>query len=77
VDGCREVLVHESTALLTPPRDPQALARALVRLRREPELRLELGGQAAVASRRYDIAECVRRIESLYEEVLAERGSAA
>ena len=60
-----------------PPRDPSSLARALVRVRREPDLRRELGAQAAVAARRYDIAECVRRIESLYDEVLAERGAAA
>jgi glycosyltransferase involved in cell wall biosynthesis len=77
VDGCREVLQHEETALLTPPRDPAALARALVRVRRDADLRQKLGTAAAAESARYDIAECVRRIESLYDEVLAERGAAA
>jgi glycosyltransferase involved in cell wall biosynthesis len=77
VDGCREVLSDERTGLLTPPRDPASLARALVRVRKDPDLRRRLGAEAAVESARYDIAECVRRIESLYDEVLAERGAAA
>jgi glycosyltransferase involved in cell wall biosynthesis len=77
VDGCREVLDHERTGLLTPPRDPDALARALVRVRRDAGLRARLGTAAAAESARYDIAECVRRIEDLYDEVLAERERAA
>jgi glycosyltransferase involved in cell wall biosynthesis len=77
VDGCREVLSEEHTGLLTPPQDPDRLARALLRLRRDPDLRRRLGAAAAAESARYDIAECVRRIESLYDEVLAERGEAA
>ena len=77
VDGCREVLADELTGLLTPPQDPDSLARALVRMRRDADLRQRLGAAAAAESGRYDIAECVRRIESLYDEVLAERGAAA
>jgi len=77
VDGCREVLADELTGLLTPPQDPDRLARALVRMRRDADLRQRLGAAAAAESGRYDIAECVRRIESLYDEVLAERGAAA
>jgi glycosyltransferase involved in cell wall biosynthesis len=75
VDGCREVLEHERTALLTPPLDPDSLARALVRVRADADLRHRLGAAAAAESGRYDIAECVRRIESLYDEVLAERAA--
>jgi glycosyltransferase involved in cell wall biosynthesis len=77
VDGCREVLEDGRTGLLTPPRDPASLARALIRLRTDGDLRRRLGAAAAAESARYDIAECVRRIESLYDEVLAERGAAA
>jgi glycosyltransferase involved in cell wall biosynthesis len=77
VDGCREVLEHDRTGLLTPPGDPESLARALVRMRSDADLRRRLGASAAAESARYDIAECVRRIESLYDEVLAERVAAA
>jgi glycosyltransferase involved in cell wall biosynthesis len=77
VDGCREVLADDVTGLLTPPQYPDGLARALVRMRRDADLRQRLGAAAAAESARYDIAECVRRIEGLYDEVLAEREAAA
>jgi len=77
VDGCREVLAHERTALLSPARDPAALARNLERVLAEESLRRALGAAAGAESRRYDIAECVRQIEALYDEVLAERARGA
>jgi glycosyltransferase involved in cell wall biosynthesis len=75
VDGCREVLEDGRTGLLVPARDPAALAAALLRVLRDPGLRRQLGAEAAVASRRYDIAECVRQIEQVYDDVLRERGA--
>jgi glycosyltransferase involved in cell wall biosynthesis len=77
VDGCREVLADGRTALLTPPRDPGALARALTKVLADAELRHRLAAEAAAESRRYDIAECVSQIEALYDEVLAERARGA
>jgi glycosyltransferase involved in cell wall biosynthesis len=77
VDGCREVLADGRTALLTPPRDPGALARALAQVLADGDLRARLADAAAAESRRYDIAECVSRIEALYDEVLAERARGA
>jgi glycosyltransferase involved in cell wall biosynthesis len=71
VDGCREVLEHETTGLLVPPQDAEALAKALLRALEEQSLRESLGRRAREASARYDIGECVRRIEALYDEVLA------
>jgi glycosyltransferase involved in cell wall biosynthesis len=73
VDGCAEILADEVTGLLVPPRDPPALAEALIRVLAEPDLRSRLGTAARLASRDYDIDQTVRRIEALYEEVLAER----
>jgi glycosyltransferase involved in cell wall biosynthesis len=77
VDGCREVLADGRTALLTPPRDPSALAAAILRILADAPLRRQLADAAAAESRRYDIAECVRQIEALYDEVLAERAHGA
>lgn len=45
VGGLRYAVVHERTGLLVPPEDPSALALALVRLIRDPELRQRLGAQ--------------------------------
>jgi len=43
-----------------------------VRVLRDPELRARLSDAARRDAARYDIRECVRQMESLYEEVLAE-----
>jgi glycosyltransferase involved in cell wall biosynthesis len=75
VDGCREVLVPDVTGLLVPPRDADALAQALLRALRSPALREALGRRAREASARYDVAECVRQMEALYDEVVRERGA--
>jgi glycosyltransferase involved in cell wall biosynthesis len=73
VDGCREVLQDGTTGLLVPSRDPAALASALSRVVGDPAFARALADAARTASRRYDVAECVRRMEALYDEVLAER----
>lgn len=46
VAGIPQVIAPEETGLLVPEKDPAALAAALVRLLRRPELRARLGGAA-------------------------------
>ncbi len=77
VDGCAEVLRDGATGLLVPPSDPPALGDALVRALADAGLRRSLSDAALAASRQFDIAECVRQLEAIYDEVLAERGRAA
>lgn len=74
VDGCREVLEDRGTALLVAPRDPAALAQALIEVLSKADLRESLARSAQAASCRYDIQSCVTRMEALYDEVLAEKG---
>jgi len=71
VDGCAEILEDGSTARLVPPRDPKALATALVSLLADPAERGRLSAAARAASRRYDIATCVAQMQDLYDEALA------
>ncbi len=73
VDGCREVLEDGVTGLLVPPRDPDALAAALLRALADEALRASLAKRAREASARYDIAACVAQMQDLYDEVLAEK----
>jgi glycosyltransferase involved in cell wall biosynthesis len=73
VDGCREVLEHERTGLLVPPRDAEALGQALARALSDPDLRRSLAEAARRESVRYDVRECVERMQALYDEVLGER----
>jgi glycosyltransferase involved in cell wall biosynthesis len=74
VDGCREILEEGVTGLLVPPSEPAPLATALLRVLDEHGLRDALGRAAQAASARYDIRECVSKMEALYDEVLAESG---
>jgi glycosyltransferase involved in cell wall biosynthesis len=75
VDGCREVLREGVTGLLVPPRDPPALAEALLRVLDDAALRARLGQAARAAAADYDIGRTVERIQDLYDEVLAGRGA--
>jgi glycosyltransferase involved in cell wall biosynthesis len=72
VDGCREVLEDGVSALLAPAADPALLGAALQRAAEDPGLRTRLADSARKLSVRYDIGECVRQMETLYDEVLAE-----
>jgi glycosyltransferase involved in cell wall biosynthesis len=74
VDGCREVLEDGVTAVLVPPSDAAALASALERVLGDGALRAGLGRQALAASRRYDVAACVERMQAFYDELLAGGG---
>jgi glycosyltransferase involved in cell wall biosynthesis len=73
VDGCREVLEPERTGLLVPARDAEALGQALARALADAELRRSLAEAARRESVRYDVRECVERMQALYDEVLGER----
>lgn len=57
LSGIPELVLHEQTGLLTPPRDSAAIADALERLARDPALRQQLadGGRAKVL-REFDLA---------------------
>jgi glycosyltransferase involved in cell wall biosynthesis len=70
VGGTREAVVPE-TGVLVPPRDPGALALALIRLLQEPETR----GAMAAASRerhaaRFELAPMLDATAALYDRVL-------
>lgn len=75
VGGIPEVITDGLDGLLVRPRDPGALAAAVTRLLRDPDLRRRLGdaGYRTVAER-FSIDAQVRRIEAVYEEELARAG---
>lgn len=74
VGGVPEVVHDGATGLLVPPRDPTALAGAIVRLLEDQALRWQLGVNAAAhAEREFDIRRLARQTAAMYREVLAER----
>jgi glycosyltransferase involved in cell wall biosynthesis len=68
VGGVAEAL-DESNAILVPPRDPEALADALVRLVQDPARRTELSAGARTAAARFDISRATETMTSTYERV--------
>jgi glycosyltransferase involved in cell wall biosynthesis len=71
----REVLTDEVNALLVPPGDPKALARAVRRLSEDRELRARLACRAGEDVRKYSWDERGRKIVQLLRRTLEEKAS--
>ena len=70
--GIPDVVAHERTGLLVPPRDPRALAQALLRLARDPELARELGERGReMVLQQFQWKDCVSQMEELYASLAA------
>ena len=66
-DGLLDILTPDVDARVVPRRDPDALAEAIVALRRDPDTRGRLGRHARNTGAAYDIGQFVRKMEQLYE----------
>jgi glycosyltransferase involved in cell wall biosynthesis len=74
--GPVEIVADGETGLLVAPRDPEALARAIVGLVRDPARRAAMGRAArARVAAVFDIHEHARRIESVLDEVVERRAA--
>ena len=74
VGGSPELVEDDVTGLLIAPRDPDALARAVVALLRDPARRARLGAAAAsFTARELDEEKLVTELLDAYESVLAQR----
>ncbi len=71
VGGNREVVREGVSGLTVPPRDPEALARAIVTLIEDSALRSSLGAGARRRASDFDIRSSVERQRRVYEELLA------
>lgn len=77
VDGTPEAVVDGETGFLRAPGDVEGMAASVVRLLGDPGLAARMGESAAARVGAWDSEEMVRRQESLYGELLAERGAPA
>jgi glycosyltransferase involved in cell wall biosynthesis len=75
--GNAEAVLHERTGLVVPPRDPERLGEAILRLAQDPVLRQRLGeaGQAR-AKERFSLKACIDHYEVLYRGLLAGKSPA-
>lgn len=72
VPGCREVVTHEVTGLLVPLKNANALAEAIERLHRNPQLARQLGqGAQDRAVREFDEQIVIRQTLAVYRELVA------
>jgi glycosyltransferase involved in cell wall biosynthesis len=71
VGGIPEMVIHEETGLLVPPRSPEALASALTRLLADEPMRLQLGRQGRRrCEERFSLHVHVHSVLSEYSKVL-------
>jgi glycosyltransferase involved in cell wall biosynthesis len=73
VDGCKEVIKDKQTGLLVPPGNPERLGEALARVIEDVPLRARFEKAAQAASKRYDIGECMRAMQQIYDDALKSR----
>lgn len=75
VGGTPEAVVDGETGLLVPSRDPDALARAIIQLLGDRDLRRKMGqaGRDRVAEF-FSVERMVEETERLYEQLLLEKG---
>ncbi len=74
VYNMENMITHRKTGLLIPPEDPIALAKAIVELLENSQLRTELGRAARQeALEKYSWSQVVNKLESLFNGLLAQR----
>jgi glycosyltransferase involved in cell wall biosynthesis len=71
VGGLPEIISHNVDGLLVAPRDPGALANALVRLSQDAALRTRLAGEGLRTAARFGLQQHAAAVQALYESVLA------
>jgi glycosyltransferase involved in cell wall biosynthesis len=72
VGGLPSVIEHGSTGMLVPPRDPDALAQALVELLADPRARTRMADAAAELLPRFTIDTVAEQFAAMYEHLTAD-----
>ena len=71
IGGNRGLAIDGETALIVPPRDTEALARAIERLARDGDLRTRIGAAGRqYVTEHYTVKQSVRELLSLYHSLL-------
>jgi len=69
VDGTPEAVLHGKTGLLVPPKNPEALAKALIQMAQNPSLRKQMGENSKRRIQEYFLLEHqINAFDQLYQE---------
>jgi glycosyltransferase involved in cell wall biosynthesis len=78
VGGLPDLIDHQRTGRLVPPRDPQALASAALDLLRSPQMARELGQNArAFVRQRFTVQRLLGDMDHLYNQLLEDKAICA
>ena len=72
IDGYRDVVTHEETGLLAPPRDPEAIGSAIARLIDDPGLAGDLSAIGSRAAEGYSWRHVASDVETYYQYCVEE-----
>jgi phosphatidylinositol alpha-mannosyltransferase len=72
IEGFAGVMTDEKEGLLVKPKDPDALAAAIMRLLRDPKLRKEFGKRGQALAQHYSWDNVAHRVLSYYVRILYE-----
>lgn len=71
IPGIRDVITHGKNGLLVPPKDSLALAKAIMSLMVDSDLRYQLGHKGwELAVKEYDWAKICNKVEEIYHDAL-------
>lgn len=74
IPGYTEVVKSGAEGLLVPPGDPQALARAIIHLLQNPQLRITMGEMGRRKAARYSWRQIVSEVLEYYQEAAERSG---
>lgn len=70
IDGVREIVKHGETGLLVPAKDPESLARGVIRLLQEKEYAATLGQNLKdTAQKEFSLSQMLQKTQDLYLEL--------
>lgn len=69
--GCREAVIHNKTGFVTPPKNPDELAKGINNLLKNPQSRIKMGGYAREhAVKNFSTKKVARDTLKIYDELL-------
>lgn len=75
VGGVPEVVLDGETGLLVPPHNPDVIARAIIKLALDKDLRTRMGQAGIEQARLFSLEKMVRRMVEFYDNLIFSKAS--